>query len=255
MQGYGCDAVILTAAEVETQLIHGVFDGFQKLKMPGDQQVYFKTAIEDHEGHEIRIISAQQEVLGMTAASMLATKTAFLFRPKYLMMCGIAGGIGDQAKQCQGDVIVPDVVWDYTTGKYVGVDETEIRFGDIGFLPRPVSIKTDKEILRLVRESVERKDMEYHVHIGPLACGNCVVANEEIVNIQIKPLFSHTIGLDMESYSVYYAAQNALDPKPKPIVIKSICDFANSEKDDKFQKFAAYNSAQYARYLLENILP
>jgi nucleoside phosphorylase len=59
----------------------------------------------------------------------------------------------------------------------------------------------------------------------------------------------------MESYSVFYAAQNSTDPKPKAIVIKSICDFADSEKSDKYQKFAAYTSSQFAKYLYEKHLP
>ena len=54
--------------------------------------------------------------------------------------------------------------------------------------------------------------------------------------------------------NVYFAANNASAPKPKALVVKSICDFANSEKDDKFQKFAAYTSAGYVQYLLEKRL-
>ena len=58
----------------------------------------------------------------------------------------------------------------------------------------------------------------------------------------------------MESYGIYYAAMNASEPRPKAIVVKSICDFANSEKGDKYQKFAVYTSANYVAYLLEKHL-
>jgi nucleoside phosphorylase len=90
---------------------------------------------------------------------------------------------------------------------------------------------------------------------GPLACGSSVVANRAVVEKQVLSLFPKTVGLDMESYSVAFTCQNCKEPRPTPILVKSICDFADSEKSDQYQKFAAYTSAGYTKYLLENILP
>ena len=87
-----------------------------------------------------------------------------------------------------------------------------------------------------------------------MACGNSVVANRDVVNKQIHSLFPKTAGLDMESYSVFYAAMHATEPKPKAIVIKSICDYADSEKSDQYQKFASYTSSRFAKFLYENYL-
>ena len=167
----------------------------------------------------------------------------------------IAAGTGDEAKQIYGDVIVPDVIWDYSTGKFVGPDETEIRFGDIGFLPRPRSVYTSPEIIEIIKNTMGREDNEFHVHIGPLACGSSVVANRAVVEKQVLSLFPRTVGLDMESYSVAFTCHSSRAPQPTAIIIKSICDFADSEKSDQYQKFAAYTSSGYAKYLLENHLP
>ena len=52
-----------------------------------------------------------------------------------------------------------------------------------------------------------------------------------------------------------YAAVNATEPRPCPIIIKSVCDYADSQKDDRFQKFAAYTSAEFAKLLYEKFLP
>ena len=57
--------------------------------------------------------------------------------------------------------------------------------------------------------------------------------NREIVDKRIRALFPHTVGLDMESYSIYYA---------------------DSTKSDQYQKFAAFTSSGYVKYLLENYL-
>ena len=88
-----------------------------------------------------------------------------------------------------------------------------------------------------------------------MACGSAVVANNEFVSRRVLPLFPSTIGLDMESYSVIYSATNFSAPSPKAVIIKGICDYANEEKSDQYQKFAAYNSSQFTKYLLERHLP
>lgn len=250
---YETFVVILTATNIEEESIHDRFEGWRLLRIPGDKQRYFETFLEIN-GEKKRLITARQEIMGMTATSALAMKATSNFVPKYLFMAGIAAGIKSESGQMYGDVLVPDTVWDYSTGKYVGPDESEIRFGDVGFLPRPTYLRTDASLMEIVKQTIDDPDNEFHVHVGPLACGTNVVANAKVVDKQVRALFPNTIGLDMESYGVYYAAHNAMRPRPKPLVIKSICDYANSEKDDRFQRFAAYTSSGYVKYLLEKWL-
>ena len=251
---YKCTAFIITAVVIETESVKSLFPSWKRVIVKGDSQAYYETFFEkDGESH--KIVTAQQSVMGMTAATVLTMKAIEEFKPKYVIMSGIAAGTGDEARQIYGDVIVPDVIWDYSTGKFVGPDETEIRFGDLGFLPRPRSVEVDKNIIDLVKSTMGRENNEFHVHIGPLACGSSVVANREVVEKQVLSLFPKTVGLDMESYSVAFTCQNSKAPQPTAIVVKSICDFADSEKTDQYQKFAAYTSSGYTKYLLENILP
>ncbi len=249
---YIYDVAIVTAVDIEEESVKRLYDSWSEIKQPGDNQIYYETKfIKD--GIERRVITAKQNEMGMTAASHLASKIINKFRPRYLIMTGIAAGIG--AEQIYGDVIVPDIIWNYASGKFVSADNAEITFGDIGFLPRPVAIHMDSDILEIIYSIKRNPDNEFYLHIGPMACGNSVVANRDVVNKQIHSLFPKTVGLDMESYSVFYAAQNSTEPKPKAIVVKSICDFADAEKSDKYQKFAAYTSSQFAKYLFENHLP
>jgi len=56
-------------------------------------------------------------------------------------------------------------------------------------------------------------------------------------------------GLEMETYAVYRAASEAPTPQPLFLSLKSICDFA-TKKDDRWQHYAAYTSAQFAAYLV-----
>lgn len=45
-----------------------------------------------------------------------------------------------------------------------------------------------------------------------------------------------------------------LDSGTIPICLKSISDFADEKKGDEYQKYAAYTSAEFARYLIEFVL-
>ncbi|MBR2591097.1 MAG: hypothetical protein IKE65_09285 [Clostridia bacterium] len=251
---YQSTAFIITAVLIETESIKSLYPSWKRVSIPGDSQAYYETYFE-RDGERHRIITAQQAVMGMTAATVLTMKAIHAFKPKYVIMSGIAAGTGDEARQIYGDVIVPDIIWDYSTGKFVGPDETEIRFGDLGFLPRPRSVYIKENIMEHVKSTIGREDNEFHVHIGPLACGSSVVANRSVVEKQVLSLFPKTVGLDMESYSVAFCCENSSAPKPEALIVKSICDFADSEKSDQYQKFAAYTSSGYTKYLLENILP
>lgn len=222
MNKYQTTAAILTAVEIETQAVYNLYAEWNKITFSGDRQKYYQTEFM-REGIKHKLITAQQDVMGMTSSALLCAKVIAHFRPEYIIMCGIAAGIGEEIEQIYGDILVPDVVWDYSTGKFVGAHV--------------------------------RKDNEFHIHIGPMACGSTVVANSEFVSRRGLPLFPSTIGLDMESYSVIYSATNFSSPSPKAVIIKGICDYANEEKSDQYQKFAAYNSSQFTKYLLERHLP
>lgn len=254
MNKYQTTAAILTAVEIETQAVHNLYAEWNKITFSGDRQKYYQTEFM-REGIKHKLIMAQQDVMGMTSSALLCAKVIAHFRPEYIIMCGIAAGIGEEIEQIYGDILVPDVVWDYSTGKFVGAHESEIRFGDLEFLPRPKSIAVNESVLSVIRNIQLRKDNEFHIHIGPMACGSTVVANSEFVSRRVLPLFPSTIGLDMESYSVIYSATNFSSPSPKAVIIKGICDYANEEKSDQYQKFAAYDSSQFTKYLLERHLP
>lgn len=146
---FECTAFIITAVEVETESNKRYYPSWKRVIVSGDRQAHYETFFEK-DGERYRIVTAQQSVMGMTAATVLTMKAIETFKPKYVIMSGVAAGTGDEAKQIYGDVIVPDVIWDYSTGKFVGPDETEIRFGDLGFLPRPRSVYIDENIIKLI---------------------------------------------------------------------------------------------------------
>lgn len=58
----------------------------------------------------------------------------------------------------------------------------------------------------------------------------------------------------MESYGVCFASRAISAETVKHIIIKSVSDKADKAKNDGYQKYASFTSAQFAKYLIENIL-
>lgn len=255
MNAYLSYTAIIAATQTEENAVKQMYD-WKPVTFPDDAQTYYTASVEK-DGSPRKIVYARQKEMGMTVAVTLTMKLIEHFRPQFVIMVGIAAGIAcaDMAEQVYGDVVVADMIWNYTAGKFVSPDRTEIRFGNVGFIPRPAVVETDRALLEAVRQAAASPENQCHVHIGPMATGSAVVTNREIVNKQIHSLFRETIGLDMEAYGVVYAAQNATAPRPRALVIKSVCDYANNEKSDQYQKFAAYTSCEFAKLLTEKFLP
>ena len=256
MKKYDYYVALITATAVEESGVLHLYKDWKPLNLEGDSQMYYETVIE-REGKQLKIVAAKQNEMGVTSAGVLTTKMIALFKPRFVFMVGIAAGVAQKksVEQIYGDIVVPDVVWDYSSGKFVSAKRAPVTFGDVGFVPRPRFVNTDESLLALVESAIESPDNEFCVHIGPMACGSTVVANSEIVDKQIHSQYGNTAALDMESYAVMYAVEQALTPKPKGLIIKSVCDYANEDKSDQYQKFASYTISQCAKYLIENYLP
>ena len=252
---YLTDVAIVCVTNTEFAAVT-LFHDWKPITIPGDERIY-DAAEFDRDGKTYKIICAKQDKMGMTSAAVTTMKIIEQFRPKYVIMVGIAAGIAldDESNQMYGDVLVADIVWDYSSGKYVSPDDAEIVFGDIGFLPRYNHEAIPDVIIPYIKKAIASPENECHVHLGPMACGTTVVANHKLIEKRIHSQMKNTVGLDMESYAIVYACNQASEPKPIPIIIKSICDFADNEKGDDYQRFAAYTSCEFAKLLYEKFLP
>jgi nucleoside phosphorylase/CheY-like chemotaxis protein len=241
---YEYDLAIVTALDkVEFENVLKLSNDWAKYEITNDGENYYTCNI----GNK-KVVAATAPEMGMTSSAVLATKMVINFCPKYLVMVGIAAGIKNKVNL--GDVLIADPSWDYGSGK---IDETN---GKITFLPDPKQIRIsadiraifenigrDREFLKKLRDNwpAEKPENEISLHIGPVGTGAFVVAEHHIQEI-IREHNRNIIGFDMETYGVLYAAENSLKPRPIAFSIKSVCDFGDSEKNDKYQRYAAYIS-------------
>lgn len=246
---------LIVATDTEETAVRHMYEWTQRTFAEDGQPYYEACFFRGSEEH--RVVYARQGEMGMVAAAVLTTKLIGRYSPRYVIMVGIAAGIAkpDMAEQIYGDVNVANLVWNYSVGKFVPIERADIQYGSVGFIPRPTMIHISEDILPYVEAATASPENQCHVHIGPMACGTSVVANRDVLEKQVRSQMQGTVALDMESYAVAYAAEHAVEPRPVPLIIKSVCDYADAQKSDQYQKFAAFTSCEYAKLLYEKFLP
>jgi nucleoside phosphorylase len=176
-------------------------------------------------------------------------------------MTGICAGI--QGKARIGDAIFIDPSWDWQSGKYIREAEDLPRFlispHQVG--PTPAArafaeqLKQDRELLsRIGNEGPDEPPNVLRLLIGPVASGSAVVADEGVTS-EIRLQNRDTIRVEMEGYGFFVAAEGGSGPKPIALAIKAVCDLADSLKNDKYQRYASYVSAQILRHYIERYGP
>lgn len=223
--------------------------------VPGDSTLYYLG-----EFNSKRIVCAASYEMGMSAAAILGTKVIMKFRPQYLIMTGIAGGV-DKSKYHFGDVIVADPCFDYGSGKRVSIDGKsefkpdyrQMRLND-SVNATIQKIAAQKEILSAIKNSCEyqKPDSELQVSIAPFGSGAAVVTDLNVID-EVANHNRKFTAFDMEAYGVMLAGYISDEPKPIAVVMKAISDFGDG-KDDRYQKYASYTSAKVCEALVKELL-
>lgn len=234
---------------------------WEKFELERDPTVYYKCYVKSKSGKKHTIYTAASEHMGMPAITALAMKMINCFSPSYIGITGISAGTKGEVNL--GDVIVADPTWDWGCGKHA-IDEDGQSVFKSG--PYQLSLSTSlRNKFRLMQKSPEFKDRvrkgwsngtpdgEFNIHIGPVASGASVLADEATVE-QVKAQHRKMLGIEMEAFGVFSAADNAPVPQPEPFSIKSVCDYADKDKVDDYHTYAAYTSAMTLQQLVEEYL-
>lgn len=261
---YGFDVAIINALhKPEHSAMRSVFgeDGWEEIKYPADEcNTYYAKTMNNKDGYSVRIVTTYQSQMASVASASLTAKMLYHFRPKYVFMTGIAAAVEKEGYQ-YGDVLIADECWDGASGKYK----------EGKFLPHFQHIRIDSSMINIMsraRDNVEllkeitdssdfakSKNLKpLSVHIGQMASVPAVIAEVSKLD-EIRTHARKLMGIEMESYGVYYAAENSINPRPKGFAsLKAISDFADSNKDDDYQEYASYTSAAFLKYVIENEL-
>ncbi len=250
---YNYDVAIICALkspELDAVIDH--LDNWEQLVVENDKSTKYYS--NNMDGVKIIVASAAQ--MGMPASTTLAMKTIDFFRPKYLFMAGICAGVKEKVNL--GDILVADQSWDYGSGK-IKMDGDEQIFQvepyplrlDGTLKANAEELQANREIISEIRHNWKIKNGELNVHIGPIASGASVISDKNFIDEITKKQHRKLLGIEMEAYGVMYAANNCSEPRPKAMIVKSVCDFGDSDKDDSMQQYAAYTSASFIYAYIE----
>lgn len=259
---YDFDLGIVTALrEPELQSILNLDASWQEFKLPQDSTEYYKGTFRWNDT-KISVVAASAPQMGMVASAVLTTKIITSFRPKYIVMCGLAAGIKGIGNL--GDILIADITFDGGSGKIKTLDNGDSKFEpdyksldlETDLKESFVSCKAKREFLDEIKRKWlgEKPETELNIRIGPLASGAGVIENNKVIE-EIKGHNRKLIGIDMETYGIFYAVKHCQKPRPlAAFSIKSISDFADPQKNDTYQKYAAYTSASFLfRFVTEKL--
>ncbi len=232
---------------------------WQQIHLANDDTIYYEGRLEkDSKTH--KLFAAGCTRMGTTSAAILSMKMIASFRPRYLAIAGMTAGM--KARTRFGDILVADPSWHWGNGKFIS------DHGKVKFLAAPHQIPLnpglrnklrqfamDKESLSKIKYSWpgNQPNHELSLRVGPIASGASVLA-DGCMSEQILSQHRELIGIEMETYGVYAACEEATKPTPLAFSMKSVVDFAGKDKNDSYQKYAAYTSAHALKVFVEKYL-
>jgi len=260
VHGYKTDLAIVTALErIELEAVLDLPAQWERFQIERDESLYHRGRIRGS-SREVSVVATACMDMGMVAAAAQSMKMIEVFQPRYLCNVGIAAGV----KGRYGDILIADKSWDYGSGKSLSTNG-----GEATFFPAPEMIPIEfglkaqlsyfsrnSAVLSKIRSAWNGDDGGGPItaRIGPVVSGAAVVADRSMVEEIVDDQHRRVIGLEMETYGVFLAAMYARQPKPSAFSVKSICDYADSAKDDRFQRFAAFTSAQFLFHFASEML-
>jgi nucleoside phosphorylase len=253
---FGIDVGIICALEQpEFEAVRDALGGPAAWQRVGDARyshIYRETVLRTTSGEDLKVVATVATSMGLTAAAIVTSQMIAQFRPRLVVMTGIAAGTRSSNKQF-GDVLVADPSVDYSSGKVVAEEGIRAFLPDpypIGLKPRLRTIlrryASDPQVFERIRGRWRGRTpaAPNRAHIGPLGAADQVVDNQQAV-VEIQRNWRKLIGVEMETYAVYRACDESPEPQPRFVSFKAVCDFA-AEKTDSWQAYAAFMAAHFA---------
>ncbi len=200
-----------------------------------------------------KIAISKSNKMGPIAAALNTQKSIWALTPNFVILIGITAGTKDDVNL--GDIIVPDRIVDYESVK---IDENGK--SSHGSIPTTYSSMRQKFSTWLDREDWRKNITSTILPPRPdirqiniiedvaMASGNKVIADPALIE-EIQQLFGRKIvAFEMEAIGVAEACETKQIPF---MVIKSVSDFADSNKDDSWHPFCCEVSADLTLRLIE----
>jgi nucleoside phosphorylase len=253
------DFVIVTALPEEREALLERLPQYQQLPPTGgDIRTYFKADLPvtfpDNSTGTYRIIVMCLLGMGRVQATMATADAIHRWRPRYVLLVGIAGGIAAR-KVRVGDILVADQIVDYELQKLTPEGPEvrwEVQRTDARMLEACNSYRGDswQELIRIKRPNKGQPKR----HAGPIASGDKVIAFGEVLS-KYRGVWPKLIGVEMEAAGAATATFQSAE-KPGFFMVRGVSDLADEQKGsskvEKWRSYACAAAASFAIALLKS---
>lgn len=248
------DFVLVTALPEERDTLLERLPQYQQLSpTSGDIRTYFKADLPvtfpDNSTGTYRIIVMCLLGMGRVQATMATADAIHRWRPRYVLMVGIAGGIAAR-KVRVGDILVADQIVDYELQKVTPAGP-EIRWDVQRTDPRLLDAYNNyrgdswQELIRIKRPTKGQPRR----HSGPIASGDKVIAFGEVLS-KYRGVWPKLIGVEMEAAGAATATFQSAE-KPGFFMVRGVSDLADEQKgSSKVEKWRSYACAAAAAFAI-----
>jgi nucleoside phosphorylase len=197
--------------------------------------------------------------MGNIKSASGATTAILEFAPNCILLAGITGGTKrptheqlEQGDHLLGDVLVAEQIIDFESGNQT---PEEIKRRYEVYRSSKSLLDAAKNLSKEWMVSVKHPRPDHttgrvipNLHFGVVASGQKVVRDPQLVQ-ELEEDWAKLIGIEMEGLGVLLAAFES-EGRPQVLMAKAICDWADPEKNDSWQPYAADASATFLASLL-----
>jgi nucleoside phosphorylase/FixJ family two-component response regulator len=244
------DVVIVAALQLE---LDAMLDQMRLVGDVSESTVESRTYHVVENSNGLRVAAVRAAGMGQMNAACLTRDIVSDLAPDSIILAGIAGGLGNDVEL--GDVVISDQVVDYEIGKT----------SPKGFSPRWSAYKPDPVLLNLAQNLTDgpwrnqipaaRPDRKGRgrssAHVGVVLSGNKVIADEKTAGA-LSSVWSRSTAVEMEAAGIA-AALYTVSSDIGFLMVKGICDKADSSKNDVWQPYAAAASAAFVATMIQSI--
>lgn len=243
------DFLIVTALELELDAVIAQLGAPVEFYPRDELRPSYCATVPADGGGRYKVVAMSVFGMGNTDAGLAAADMIRRWKPGAVLMVGIAAGMPRKKGIKLGDVLISEYVFDYEAAKLTP-DGPEHRSrqlpADQTLLYRTRAYKRSDWHGRVdvPRPGRDGADTGIDVHFGPLASGEKVIANEEVMR-DLLSRCPKLIGAEMESSGVARAALQQVNPS-RFLAVRSVSDLGDKDKGDDWQPYAAAVAAAFA---------
>lgn len=249
MEDTRVDFAIITAIAIERLAVCQAFDMTDKDRVRRENRTYWRKRLPLPSGRFYEIVVAQSLDMATVNAALLTSDLLHHWQPAAVLMVGIAATAKPEPKQHLGDVVIGKEIAYYELGKITAE----------GKVPEPKQVPVDATLLDRV-QSLPKRDFPIladrpddtntrpQIDVGVIASGDNVIA-DAATRDAIAAANRKILAIEMEGYGVIEAARQRFE-QVRCLVIRALCDYADSTKNDAWHAYAAAVAAGFTKYFL-----